>query len=388
MEKMISEIMINDMKDKMDPSQFGNEKGTSIEHYLIKMIHRILTVLDNNSRRETFAVVASLIDWNSAFPRQCPKLGVQSFIRNGVRPSLIPILIKYFQDHQMKVKWHGSYSTSRNINGGGPQGATIGIIEYLSQSNDSADCVSPHDRYKFVDYLTMLEIVNLLTVGISSFNFKFQVPTDISLSNQYIDPQNLKTQKKLHTISQWTKNQKMKINEEKSKIMIFNFTKNYQFSTRLSIQGEPLETVKETKLLGTILTNDLKWQKNTALVVKRANGRMQLLQAISNFGATWDDLKQIYILFVRSLLEQSCTVWHIGLTEENSTDLERIKKSALKLESSYQTYQNALKILDLQTLKNRKENLCLQFAKKCLKNKKMKNLFPKNPKKAFYVNKV
>ena len=157
----------------------------------------------------------------------------------------------------------------------------------------------------------------------------------------------------------------MKINEEKSKIMIFNFTKNYQFSTRLSIQGEPLETVKETKLLGTILTNDLKWQKNTALIVKRANGRMQLLQAISNFGATWDDLKQIYILFVRSLLEQSCTVWHIGLTEENSTDLERIQKSALKLilKSSYQTYQNALKILDLQTLKNRRENLCLQFAK-------------------------
>ena len=129
----------------------------------------------------------------------------------------------------------------------------------------------------------MLEIVNLLTVGMSSFNFKFQVPTDISQSNQYIDPKNLQTQENLHTISQWTKNQKMKINEEKSKIMIFNFTNNYQFSTRLSIQGEPLETVKETKLLGTILTDDLKWQKNTALIVKRANARMQLLQTVSNF---------------------------------------------------------------------------------------------------------
>ena len=74
MEKLITDIMISDMKNKLDPSQYGNDKGTSIEHYLIKMIHRILTVLDNNSKKETFAVVASLIDWSSAFPRQCPKL--------------------------------------------------------------------------------------------------------------------------------------------------------------------------------------------------------------------------------------------------------------------------------------------------------------------------
>ena len=185
MEKLITQIMLTHMKPKLDPSQYGNEKGTSIEHYLIKLIHRILTALDNNSKRDIFAVVASLIDWSSAFPRQCPKLGIQSFIENGVRPSLIPILINFFQGRQMKVKWNGSLSTSRKINGGGPQGATIGILEYLSQSNDSADFLNPEDRYKFVDDLTMLEIVNLLTIGIS--NFKSQVPNYISDHNQYID---------------------------------------------------------------------------------------------------------------------------------------------------------------------------------------------------------
>ena len=64
MEKLLSDMMISDMKATVDPSQYGNEKGTSIQHYLIKMIHRILTALDNNSRRETLAVVANLIDWN------------------------------------------------------------------------------------------------------------------------------------------------------------------------------------------------------------------------------------------------------------------------------------------------------------------------------------
>ena len=89
-EKLLAQLMISDMEAKMDPAQFGNQKGVSIQHYLIKMIHRILTELDNNARGDIFAVLVSLIDWKDAFPRQCPKLGIESFIRNGVRPALIP----------------------------------------------------------------------------------------------------------------------------------------------------------------------------------------------------------------------------------------------------------------------------------------------------------
>ena len=91
LESLLAELIMSDIQTNMDPAQFGNPEGTSINHYLIKMINRILTALDKNTRREAFAVIANLIDWNKAFPRQCPKLGVQSFIKNGVRPSLIPI---------------------------------------------------------------------------------------------------------------------------------------------------------------------------------------------------------------------------------------------------------------------------------------------------------
>ena len=125
-EKLISQLMISDMEEKFDLGQFGNQKNISIQHYLIQMIHRILSQLDNNSGGDTFAVVASLIDWKDAFPRQCPKLGIQSFIENGVRPSLIPLLINYFQDREMSVKWHGCQSVPKKINGGGPQVLHLG----------------------------------------------------------------------------------------------------------------------------------------------------------------------------------------------------------------------------------------------------------------------
>ena len=82
-EKLLSELIISDMKKKTaDQSQFGNESKTSIQHYLIKLIHRILTAVDTKSKREVVAVVANMIDWNSALVRQCSNLGLESFQKN------------------------------------------------------------------------------------------------------------------------------------------------------------------------------------------------------------------------------------------------------------------------------------------------------------------
>ena len=61
-------------------------------------------------------------------------------------------------------------------------------------------------------------------------------------------PENLKSQEHLDSINIWTKNQKMKINQSKTKTMIFNHTNNFQFNTRLNIDNQILETVNQTKL--------------------------------------------------------------------------------------------------------------------------------------------
>ena len=48
---------------------------------------------------------------------------------------------------------------------------------------------------------------------------------------------------------------------------------------------------------------------------------------------------------------------------------------------TYNTYKQSLKELRLDTLERRREILCLKFAKNCLQNEKMKNLFPINRNK-------
>ena len=101
----------------------------------------------------------------------------------------------------MSVKWRGCRSASKKVKGGGPQGATIGLVEYLSQSNNCADIVSEDERFRFLDDLSILEIINLLTIGLTSFNIKQQIPNDINTHNQYIPAENLKSQEWLDWIS-------------------------------------------------------------------------------------------------------------------------------------------------------------------------------------------
>ena len=203
---------------------------------------------------------------------------------------------------------------------------------------------------------------------------------DIPTHNQFIQSENLMSQVWLNKIEEWTDRQKGMINAKKTKTMIFNFTNNHQFTTRLSLGQENLEVIKSVKLLGTIITDDLKWDENTANLVKKGNARLELLRKISSFGTNLQDLKEIYILFVRSIVEQSAVVWHSSLTLENANDLERIQKSALKiiLGQNYISYPNALKVLDLEKLSDRREKLCLNFAIKAAKHESCKGMFPLN----------
>ena len=382
MEKIISEMVISDMTEKLDPAQYGNQKHTSIQHYLVRMLHRILTNLDRNSKGEVNAVLCMFVDWKQAYSRQCHTLGVESFINNGVRPSIIPLLISYFEDRQMRVKWHGQISEPRKLPGGGAMGANLGNWEFLSQTNNSADCVPEEDRFKFVDDLSTLEVINLLTIGLSSFHMKPQVPSDIPVHGQFIESDKLKSQNYLNLINDWTEKQKMVISEKKTKAMIFNYTNNYQFTTRLQLKGSNIEIVNQMKILGTLINNNLSWNDNCDMIIKKVNARMQLIRSVQSFGASTEELVHLWVIFCRSVLEQSCVVWHSSLTQENSDDLERTQKtfSKLILKEKYTNYENALLKLNLDSLHSRRQILCLKFAKSSLKYEKLSDLLPKNEK--------
>ena len=155
------------------------------------MINKILTTLDKNSSSESMAVLTQLVDWSQAFDRQCPTLGIKSFINNGVRQEIIPVLINYFQNRKMRVKWHKLLSSERELPGGGPQGSSCGILEYISQSTGNVDFLEDDLQYKYIDDLSVLEVINLISIGLTSYHFKTHVASDIGIDQSFLPAQNL-----------------------------------------------------------------------------------------------------------------------------------------------------------------------------------------------------
>ena len=307
---------------------------------MVNLMDRILKLLDNNNNCS--AVIASLVDWASAFDRQDPTLAIEKFIKMGVRPSLIPILVSYLTDRQMQVRYNGAYSGTYSLPGGGPQGTLVGLIEYFVQSNDNADCVDPDLRTKFVDDLSVLELIMLSSL-LTEYNFKQHVASDIGIDELYIPASSLQSQDNINTIADWTDQNMMKLNEEKTNYMVFSRSET-EFATRLSLNGKTIDRIEETKLVGVWLTTWLDWDKNCREMCKSAYARMTMLTKLKYVGVPTEDLLNIYILYVRSLLEYCSVVWHSTLTVEQGKNLENVQKLCLKviLGDNYNGYENAL----------------------------------------------
>ena len=234
---------MEDISPKLDKSQYGNQKGTGTEYMIVCLMDKVLQLLDNNNSRS--AVIAALVDWSSAFDRQDPTLAIEKFIKMGVRASLVPILASYLTDRKMQVRYNDAYSSTHSLPGGGPQGSLVGLIEYFVQSNDNADCVDPDLRFKYVDDLSVLELIMLAGI-LSEYNFKQHVASDIGIDEKYVAPENLKTQDTLANLADWTDENKMKLNKDKTSYMVFSRSET-EFATRLTLNGQTLDRIEEVK---------------------------------------------------------------------------------------------------------------------------------------------
>ena len=98
---------------------------------------------------------------------------------------------------------------------------------------------------------------------------------------------------------------------------------------------------------------------------------------VQGFGAYIGEMVHLWILFCRSVLEQSCVVWGTSVTQENIEDLERTQKTFAKLvlKEKYKTYENALRVLNLDSLETRRKEMFVKFAKNGIKNNTLKDLF-------------
>ena len=88
-------------------------------------------------------------------------------------------------------------------------------MEYIAQSNDNADVVPPKDRLKFIYDLSVLQLVLL-----SGLMVDYDIH-DVGVDQQYLPTVSNNTHHSLDYISNWTRENLMKLNQAKCNYMVF-----------------------------------------------------------------------------------------------------------------------------------------------------------------------
>ena len=337
-----------------------------------------------------------MVDFEKAFNRQNHNKLLTKLSDMEVPGWLLNIVKGFLEERTLIVKYNGSESKSKRMPGGGPQGTILGLFLFLIQINEAGfkeqdkeigkritECAKKRKEittghWKYVDDLTLAEALDLKKCLESDSENILEKPLAyLDRTNHILPSNNSKVQGQLDEINEYAMINEMKINKNKTKVMLFNTARLRDFTPKLKIDGDPIDVVEEIKLLGVILTSDLKWNENTMHITKKAYNKLWMIRRLKLNGANRKDLLDIYIKHVRRVVENSAVVWHPGLTKINTTEIERVQKSAFAiiLGKDYNNYEHALQTLGRERLSQRRENLCLKFAMKSFKSEKFQSWF-------------
>ena len=160
----------------------------------------------------------------------------------------------YLTERSMVLTYNGATSTARNLPGSSPQGAFLGIFFFVVKYNAASlrpkipriilnqscnaklrncrkeECMKhPKEMHAlYIDDLTEAVAVNLKKQIISD-PVQRPFPLNYHERTQHIIPEGNILQKNLENIEKFTKSNQMQINESKSKVMIFNKARKYDF---------------------------------------------------------------------------------------------------------------------------------------------------------------
>ena len=109
-------------------------------------------------------------------------------------------------------------------------------------------------------------------------------------------------------VFKYASDHKMRINISKSKVISSNFWST-RFKPELRYNLSLLDVVTSAKILGVICSSDGSWSENINYLAGKANKRIYFLRRLKKLGASNNTLKDVYCLFVRSLLEFCAPLW-------------------------------------------------------------------------------
>ena len=378
---------------KLDPDLLGGMNGSSISHYLIEMTNFILY---NQDLKDPQATLGILINYKQGFNRCQHSIFIEIMSIDYDLPGwLIRILIGYLTGRKLKIKYKSKTSDEWKINGGGGQGCPLGfwIFCFMIDRAGPKTCVKSigatitepinkrekmvTTKKKWVDDFTVLASIDLKQTLVKDPAPVRPVPRR-GRHEQILPRQHNILQDEVDRILEYSRQRKMVINPIKTKAMLFNPLRSYDFQPQISIApGVQIDVVEEHKILGQIIRSDLKTISNTENICKKAFRRMWILRRLKSLGCPTSELIDVVKQQIVSICEVGLGWWAPMISKHESNMLERVLKTSLHIvfQNEYISFKNALSRAQIQSLSERRVIQISRFSKKSYKNERFKSWF-------------
>ena len=281
--------------------QFGFRPLHSTELALLHTLEQILTSLDN---KET--VMALYIDLSKAFDSLDHTIMLHKLEHYGVRGIPLNWFKNYLTDRKQYTSFNGSNSNILPLTCGVPQGSILGPLLFLIYVND---IINTSSLLRFVLYA-------------DDTNILFSHSNETTLYNV--------VNSELIYVCDWFKANKLQMNADKTKYMIFRSSKKCKPShLNLVIDNDAIKQVDNTNFLGVIIDDKLTWTKHVNIIhgkISMTIGIMRKLRSVLPL----DTLFMLYNAFVLPHLNYCSLVWS-GTSLNNLQRLNVLQKKAIRL---------------------------------------------------------
>ena len=161
--------------------------------------------------------------------------------------------------------------------------------------------------------------------------------------------------------------------------MLFNFSSSLDFQPSIRVEGQELEVVSRTKILGLTISSSLKWNDHVDVITTKARKRIFILRKMMSNGFDVELILDTYAKEIRSVLEYGCVVYQHGLTQELSDKLESVQRLVMYLISKYLnldlSYMESCILHNIEPHSLRRQNQCETFIRRTIKNPTHADMF-------------
>ena len=224
--------------------------------------------------------------------------------------STVSFLTSYLQDRTQRVFLNGQYSTEGIVECGIPQGSVLGPLLF---------CI----------------FINDLPLNITNDNVVCDLfADDNSIHSCGSDLQSVQTslQEGLNDVSTWCDQNRMVIHPHKTKCMVLTTRQKHQrrpLTLNLTLGKTPVQQLREHRVLGVIIDEELKWQSHIDNVCKHVSKNLFLLNQLRHYVDS-DALKIFFQAHLLSHINYASTVWS-GASEVHLKKLNSPHRRAAKL---------------------------------------------------------